>query len=80
MLQVNPPLGKRIVRDWKSITLIVEPGKFSTWCMMIEIACTVCMHMFVMYVNYLSLSLQLLKVQQTSGNVDHLAHYIRLKG
>ena len=27
MLQVNPPEGKRFVTDWKTILLIVEPGK-----------------------------------------------------
>ena len=27
MLQVNPPVGKRLVTDWKTIVLIVEPGK-----------------------------------------------------
>ena len=27
MLQVNPPEGKRLVTDWKTIVLIVEPGK-----------------------------------------------------
>ena len=25
-MQVNPPLGKRTIRDWKRMELVVEPG------------------------------------------------------
>lgn len=25
-MQVNPPLGKRTIRDWKRMEVVVEPG------------------------------------------------------
>ena len=50
MLQVNPPEGKRLVTDWKTIVLIVEPGKhlLRTSVRVVRICCIHALHMFIL--------------------------------